>query len=291
MDESARPIARRASNSYDLSSLRYPNTRHVAQTRASIPPGQPIWNDVSQMPLNSSEPLPYESQGRRNSQPLSDSSTFVVSPVTPISPGTGIRRKPLSGQYAPLPGEEAAEFSSRPNPISMASYSTAASQESRFSSTSHQTAERLLGPSGRDVGAYQPSHIPDTPPLSYLSSVWSRMTGWISTAFLMMFFYAVGIITAVSHHTFYRSLEGKEAFDQLKMLRYGGIFAYLTKASFVAAVLLAYRQQIWATFRRRDLSITAIDCIFAAADDLGAMFNLEFMRSAKTAISLAFLIW
>lgn len=103
--------------------------------------------------------------------------------------------------------------------------------------------------------------------------------------------YAAGIIGSIAHHSFYAGLDGKEAHDQLKMLRFGSAFAYFAKASFVASVILAYRQQIWATFRRSQLKISTIDYMFAAADDLSAMFSLDFLKTAKVAIALAFLIW
>jgi hypothetical protein len=75
------------------------------------------------------------------------------------------------------------------------------------------------------------------------------------------------------------------------MLRYGVTLAYLTKASLMASVVLAFRQQIWATFRSKLLSITAVDSLFAVMEDLSAIFNLEVFQRAKVAMFLAVVVW
>jgi hypothetical protein len=103
--------------------------------------------------------------------------------------------------------------------------------------------------------------------------------------------YLAGIAVAFGHHAFYSSLVGKPADNQLLMLRYGAALAYLVKASFVAAVVLAYRQQVWATCQRKGLKMSTLDCLFAAADDLTALLNLEFMKMAKVGLTLALIIW
>ena len=108
---------------------------------------------------------------------------------------------------------------------------------------------------------------------------------------MMYILFALGVAGAISHHAFYASLAGSEANNQLLMLRYGAALAYLTKASLAASVLLAFRQQIWATFRRKLLSITAVDSLFAATEDLNSMFNLEVFQRAKVAIFLATVVW
>jgi hypothetical protein len=108
---------------------------------------------------------------------------------------------------------------------------------------------------------------------------------------MMYILFAFGVVGAISHHAFYASLAGSEANNQLLMLRYGTALAYLTKASFMASVVLAFRQQIWATFRRKLLSITAVDSLFAVMEDLSVMFNLEIFQQAKVAMFLAVVFW
>jgi len=108
---------------------------------------------------------------------------------------------------------------------------------------------------------------------------------------MMYILFAFGVVGAISHHAFYNSLAGSEANNQLLMLRYGTALAYLTKASLMAFVILAFRQQIWATFRRKILSVTAVDSLFAVMEDLSVMFNLEIFQQAKVAMFLAVVFW
>lgn len=75
------------------------------------------------------------------------------------------------------------------------------------------------------------------------------------------------------------------------MLRYGATLAYLAKTFLVASIVLAFRQQIWATFRRKLLSINAIDALFSAVGDLDALLNTEIYRQAKVAVFLVAVLW
>ncbi|KAG9230672.1 hypothetical protein BJ875DRAFT_384657 [Amylocarpus encephaloides] len=104
-------------------------------------------------------------------------------------------------------------------------------------------------------------------------------------------FFFLGVVAAISHHAFYMSLDGTEAKQQLVMLRYGGVLSYVSKASFMASIVLSFRQQIWATFRRNLLSIDAIDSLFAVMEDPTAMLNLEVFKNAKVAMFLAIAVW
>ncbi|RYP89845.1 hypothetical protein DL770_004056 [Monosporascus sp. CRB-9-2] len=87
------------------------------------------------------------------------------------------------------------------------------------------------------------------------------------------------------------TLDGHIADDQLTMLRYGTALAFMTKACLVSAVIVAYRQRIWMTVRSKMLSVAALDSLFAATEDLSALWNLEIYKRAKVAIALAFLVW
>ncbi|KAF7558414.1 hypothetical protein G7046_g5733 [Stylonectria norvegica] len=109
---------------------------------------------------------------------------------------------------------------------------------------------------------------------------------WNMYAFLI-----VGILFAAGHHLFYHSLHGKEAKDQLRMLRYGTALAFLAKANFAATVMFAFQQRAWQTVRHKILTIGAVDSLFAAVEDLSAWLNWEVFRSAKVAMCLALYIW
>jgi hypothetical protein len=282
MDDNIRPSYRHSSNSYDLSDL--PN-RYERRARIQLPTNQAVVAGTESATDYSPKLLSPAAQSLRNSQDFGDTrSTLLQSPTSPVSPA--VRRKPVHS-----PREESNEVFSRPNLVSISSSQSAVYQESAYAGTSYDDKARLLGSAAGESEPYQRSQVQDEPPGPPRNNTAPQFLRWQNPIWLMLLFYALGIVAAISHHAFYKSLDGKEASNQLIMLRYGGIFAYFLKANFVAAVLLAYRQQIWATCRRKELPIRTIDCLFAAADDLSAMFNLEFIRAAKSAIALACLIW
>ena len=58
---------------------------------------------------------------------------------------------------------------------------------------------------------------------------------------LMVAIFMAGLIGALGHHAFYKSLDGKRSVNQLSMVRIGTAFAFFVKANLVGAVILAYR--------------------------------------------------
>lgn len=110
-------------------------------------------------------------------------------------------------------------------------------------------------------------------------------------SYSMYLCFIFGFLCAAGHHIFYASLDGKLAESQTEMLRYGTILAYAAKSGFSAAVVSALKQRTWLTVRRRFMSIRALDSMFAAAENIVAMFNFEFLRNAKGAFALAFFSW
>jgi hypothetical protein len=101
----------------------------------------------------------------------------------------------------------------------------------------------------------------------------------------------IGLLFAIGHHVFYAGLNGRDADNQLRVLRYGATLSFLCKASLAASVILAFRQRVWMTVRRKVLSLGAVDSLFAAAEDLTAIFNLEAIKQAKIAMLLAVYVW
>ena len=101
----------------------------------------------------------------------------------------------------------------------------------------------------------------------------------------------LGIVFAISHHIFYARLDGQPADDQLKMMRFGTLLAYVAKSSLVSAVIFAYRQQIWATVKRKNLKLRTIDNMFAGVDDVTAIMSWEFLKKARVAMALAMIVW
>lgn len=107
----------------------------------------------------------------------------------------------------------------------------------------------------------------------------------------MVGLFILGLMGALAHHAFYKSLHGHEAKNQLQMVRYGTALAYFTKATLVGTVVLSYRQRIWQTFRSRVLTLGAIDALFAATDDPTYFKNWEMIRNAKLATIMALASW
>ena len=189
---------------------------------------------------------------------------------------------------SPTPAVQSPKHGQRPIPISTDSFFSTLSSDSRYGNDTQNSHTALLG----TFSAARPSSFPPTsdhyshyPRISWLQFPW-RTSKWT-----MYILYAVGIASAFSHHAFYSSLSGAEAQHQLLMLRYGAVLAYLTKTCLVSSVIWAFRQQIWDTFRRKLLSIAAIDSLFAAMEDLTAIINLEVFRNAKIAVFLAVVVW
>ncbi|KAH7027932.1 uncharacterized protein B0I36DRAFT_375578 [Microdochium trichocladiopsis] len=107
----------------------------------------------------------------------------------------------------------------------------------------------------------------------------------------MYLFFLFGLLCAAGHHIFYSTLDGRIADRQLEMLRYGAVLAFATKAGLVAAVVVAFRQRIWLTVRSKLLSVPALDSLFAATDDITALWNAEVYRTASVAMALAAFVW
>lgn len=170
---------------------------------------------------------------------------------------------------------------------------SASSYQSTFSDTSTQNYN--ADPHSRLLGSASYPNSPDprmpSPSRNLTAPTPSVSARWWHSAWMMYLLYVLGVGGALGHHAFYSSLAGTEAHSQLQMLRYGAAMAYFTKASLAASVVLAFRQQIWATFRRKFLSINAIDSLFSGIGDLDALLNLEVFQKAKAAIFLILLLW
>jgi hypothetical protein len=89
-----------------------------------------------------------------------------------------------------------------------------------------------------------------------MSSTWG-IHWW--TPFSLIALFVLGVAGACIHHGFYYSLDGKEVKDQVWMVRIGTGMAFFTKMCLVGTVVLAYKQRIWHTMRRRGMTVGAID--------------------------------
>ncbi|KAF1992313.1 hypothetical protein K402DRAFT_415990 [Aulographum hederae CBS 113979] len=112
---------------------------------------------------------------------------------------------------------------------------------------------------------------------------------WTPTCIVVLFL--LGFAAAFGHHAFYQSLDGHPAREQLKMIRYGTAFAFFVKATLVGSVALSFRQRIWYSFRRKAMSVDAIDGLFAAVEDPTMFFRWEMIKGAKIATLMAAATW
>ncbi|XTI83250.1 hypothetical protein V2W45_1517066 [Cenococcum geophilum] len=113
---------------------------------------------------------------------------------------------------------------------------------------------------------------------------------WETPAIILVLFVA-GLMGAVGHHLFYTHLDGKPAVDQLLMIRYGTALAFFTKSTLVGSVVMSYRQRIWHTFRKKAMTISAIDGLFAVTENPTEFRKWEMLRNAKLASFMAVASW
>ncbi|KAI1880512.1 hypothetical protein JX265_000752 [Neoarthrinium moseri] len=210
------------------------------------------------------------------------------------SPGSSYR---WSSFHQPPP---TASFPRRPKPSPMQfeerelySYgSPAGSSQSAFSPRNQyqhsrtDSQARLITPTISDWARTPRSPPPYISGLPRLKKWWQWRPAWVMYIFLLF-----GFCCALGHHLFYASLHGRIADNQLAMLRYGTILSFAAKAGFVAAVVTAFRQRLWVTVRNKLLSVGALDSLFAATDDLSALWNIEVYQKARLAMLLAALVW
>ncbi|KAF2669840.1 hypothetical protein BT63DRAFT_222969 [Microthyrium microscopicum] len=184
---------------------------------------------------------------------------------------------------------EADDHTLRPQPFSHNSFSSIQSNDPLLTPGSQRSGDYLLSnprESGRLNGPPLPPYGQDT----HLIEPWERWR-WLNSSWTMYGLLIIGIAGAISHHAFYAHLDRQPVYNQLMQLRYGAALAYVTKASLMAAVVFAYRQQLWATCRRKNLRMTTIDSLFAATEDLSALANLDLPRVAKSVLALSIMVW
>ncbi|KAI9765207.1 MAG: hypothetical protein M1840_007699 [Geoglossum simile] len=112
---------------------------------------------------------------------------------------------------------------------------------------------------------------------------------WTPISMIGMFI--LGLIGAVSHHVYYKSLDGQEVRDQLNKVRYGTALAVFTKTTMVGSVAIAYRQRIWWNFRKKAMSLSAIDSMFAVLGNPIMFYEKDMVINAKLATLMAVAVW
>lgn len=112
-----------------------------------------------------------------------------------------------------------------------------------------------------------------------------------SPALVMCSLVLLGVGFAIAHHFLNAAVDGRAASGQEKIVWGGVACAFLAQAALVGAVVVAHGQVAWDTVRRKEVSIGGVDAMFAATGDLTAFWNVESIRKAKIATTLALLAW
>jgi hypothetical protein len=116
-----------------------------------------------------------------------------------------------------------------------------------------------------------------------------------SKSFVMILFFAVGVLAAVSQHIFYDYLNGKQSENvpirQSWAIQVGNGLAFLFKTSLVAAVGVAYCQRFWFSVRQKAISIRTIDAIFGILQNPTHFVNKELVLKLKLLSLLAAICW
>ncbi|KAM0554198.1 hypothetical protein ACHAPJ_006999 [Fusarium lateritium] len=101
----------------------------------------------------------------------------------------------------------------------------------------------------------------------------------------------IGFAGALGHHLLYAHLHNREASNQQWWLRLGQFLSFISKASFVVAVLLARQQVAWRVVSQKSFTVHAVDSLFGAAHDAFGLFNKEAWKNSTFTMLLAIYIW
>jgi hypothetical protein len=109
-------------------------------------------------------------------------------------------------------------------------------------------------------------------------------------AFLL---FLVGVATAIGHHVYLSSLNGKPTDNQIWTQRYSLALAFVAKTALTAAIASAWQQTLWNSLRhtRRGISISGIDSLMGLLGEPFGFLKWEIWRSAFPAMILGGFIW
>ena len=103
---------------------------------------------------------------------------------------------------------------------------------------------------------------------------------------------AVGFV--LGHHFYYQSLKDTVVLSEDQQswsIRLGTGAAVLTKTALVALIGIAAVQRIWATLRRKAMTLRGIDGMFGIMGDPTCIFNSELLGHAKVLMLFAAVSW
>lgn len=114
------------------------------------------------------------------------------------------------------------------------------------------------------------------------------------TPTLIILLVTTAIVTSCIHHSYYLSLDGNRAGDtmrQARVIRIGTGLGFLFKTAIIAAVSISRKQCVWATLRKRAMTLEGIDAMFEVVSDPFYFANLDMILRARLATLIALIMW
>lgn len=110
----------------------------------------------------------------------------------------------------------------------------------------------------------------------------------------MFGFFMAGVSFGSGHHVFYRSLDNtaiSSSEQQQRTILIGTALTFLAKASFAAAVGIAFTQYIWIVVKKKPMEIDSLDAIFSLTTSVQSLMKLRVLIHAKVLALLATISW
>ncbi|KAM0429813.1 hypothetical protein ACHAPT_006419 [Fusarium lateritium] len=101
----------------------------------------------------------------------------------------------------------------------------------------------------------------------------------------------LGVAGALGHHFLYLHLDGRLATNQQWWLRLGQLIAFIAKANFVVAAIMAHQQIAWRAVGQKGFSVEAVDSLFGSAHNILELFNREAWVKSWFVMFLALYMW
>lgn len=138
---------------------------------------------------------------------------------------------------------------------------------------------------------------PATPLLSpnrRRTSISVRRVHWTAPVTILVSF-ALSIALSVSHHSFYRLLDGQAVdaafFSQQENVAIGTALSFLVRVSLLTAITSVYWQIFWKTLQDKTLAVSTIDSLSGLLSALPEFFNNKAIVANPIITGLALLSW
>ncbi|KAI0863438.1 hypothetical protein F4860DRAFT_468271 [Xylaria cubensis] len=136
------------------------------------------------------------------------------------------------------------------------------------------------------------SHLPksERPKRSWKHS-WKCYKLRYGMPFWMVTLAVLGFFAALGHHLYYQSLHDQLVQESQWPIRLGTALAFFIKASFIASIEIAYRQQAWLLVKKRNYRISTLDSVFSACSSPWSFANVQFLWEAYLMALTALFVW